>query len=102
MRSASSSVEPAVELKLRLADRGLDAGDAVVEERSVVPFGDEGDLVLEVGEAVVDRRGGEHENAGLDAFLDDAPHEAVVTGLAAFAGRLLLRKLWDSSMTTRS
>ena len=51
---------------------------------SAVSFalGHEGDLVLEIGQAVVDRRGREHEHAGLDALLDDAPHEAVVTGLA--------------------
>ena len=52
-------------------------------------LGDEGDLVLEVGEAVVDRRGREHEDAGLDALLDDAPHEAVVAGLAVVVGGLV-------------
>ena len=56
---------------------------------SVVPLGDEGDLVLEVGEPVVDRRGREHEDAGLDAFLDDAPHQPVIAGLAVVVGRLV-------------
>ena len=81
--------EPTVELELRLPDRGLDAGDAMVEQGGVVAFGDEGDLVFEVGEAVVDRRGGEHQDAGLDALLDDAPHEAVVTRLAVVVGGLV-------------
>ena len=52
-------------------------------------LGDEGDLVLEVGQAVVDRRGREHEHAGLDAFLDDPPHEAVVAGLAVIVRGLV-------------
>ena len=87
---------------LGLADRGLDAGDAVLGERRVVALGDEGDLVLQVGQAVVDRRGRQHQDAGLDAFLDDPSHQAVVAGLARPCGVVLLRKLWDSSMTTRS
>ena len=81
--------EPAIELKLRLANRCLDAGNAVVVQRRVVRLGDEGDLVLEVGEAVVDRRGRKHEDAGLHALLDDAPHEAVVAGLAVIVRGLV-------------
>ena len=84
--------ELAVELKLRLANRCLDAGNAVGVRSHIVRLGDEGDLVLEVGEAVVDRRGGEHEDARLDALLDNAPHEAVATGLAVIfpGGRLFI------------
>ena len=44
---------------------------------------------LQVGQAVVDRRGREHEHAGLDAFLDDPPHQAVVAGLAVLVGGLV-------------
>ena len=73
--------EPAVELKLRLPHGRFDAGDSVFDQRHVVAFGDEGDLVLEVGEPVVDRRGREHQNAGLDAFLDDPAHQTVVARL---------------------
>ena len=58
-------------------------------ERRVVALGHEGDLVLEVGQAVVDRRGRKHEHAGLHAFLDDAPHQAVVAGLAVVVRRLV-------------
>ncbi len=58
-------------------------------QRHIVRLGHEGDLVLEVRQAVVDRRGGEHEDAGLHALLDDAPHEAVVAGLAAIVRRLV-------------
>ncbi len=71
------------------------------EQRRVVAFGDEGDLVPQVGQPVVDRRGRKHQHAGLDPFLDDLAHQAVVAGLARLVRRLL-RKLWDSSMTTRS
>ena len=54
----------------------------MVVERHVVRLGDKGDLVLEIGQAVVDRRGGEHEHAGLHALLDDSPHQAVIARLA--------------------
>src|SRR5271165_419846 len=81
--------EPAVELKLRLANRCLDAGNAVGVQSHIVSLGDESDLVLQVGEAVVYRRGGEHEDAGLDALLDNAPHQAVVTSLAGIVRGLV-------------
>jgi hypothetical protein len=81
--------EPAIELKLRLANRCLDAGNAVGVQSHIVRLGDESDLVLEVGEAIIDRRGGEHEDAGLDALLDNAPHEAVVTSLAGIVRGLV-------------
>ena len=65
----------------------------MVEQGGVVALGDEGDLVAQVGQAVVDRRGREHEDAGLDAFLDDPPHQAVVAGLAAVAWRRLVAEV---------
>jgi hypothetical protein len=37
-------------------------------QRGVVALGDEGDLVAQVGQAVVDGRGRQHQHAGLDAF----------------------------------
>ena len=81
--------QPAVELKLGLPDGGFDAGDAVFNEGRVVTLGDEGDLVLEIGESVVDWGGREHEDPRFDAFLDDAPHEAIVAGFVLFVGRLV-------------
>ena len=63
--------------------------DTIVEQGRIVALGDEGDLVLQVGEPIVDRRGGEHQDAGLDALLDDPPHEAVVTSLAVVVGGLV-------------
>ena len=50
--------EPAVKLDLGFTDGCLDAGDAVIEERGVVPLRDKRDLVFQVGEAIVHRRGG--------------------------------------------
>jgi len=47
--------------------------------RAVSSAGDESDLILQVGESVVDRRGADPEHTGLHAFLDDA--EPVLTGL---------------------
>ena len=44
---------------------------------------------LQIGQPVVDRRGRQHEHAGLHAFLDDPPHQAVVAGLAVLVGRLV-------------
>ena len=61
----------------------------MVGESRVIRLGDEGDLVLEVGQAVVDRRGRKHEHAGLDAILDDAAHEPVVARLAVVVRRLV-------------
>src|ERR1039457_4607494 len=66
--------KPAVELKLGLADGGLDTGDALIEKCRVVALSDKGDLVFQVGEAVIDRRGGENQNAGLDAPFRSAEH----------------------------
>jgi hypothetical protein len=85
VRSASSEIEPAVELLLRQARGAVDAGDAVIEQRRVVALGDEGDLVAQVGQAVVDRRGREHQHAVLTPSLMIA-HQAVVAGLAALRG----------------
>ena len=48
---------------------------------------DEGDLVAEVGELVVDRGGGEQQHLGADTLPDDVLHEPLVTGAAdAFIG----------------
>ena len=81
--------QPAVELRLRLAGRGLDAGDAVLHQGSVIPLCDKGDLVAQVGQAIVDRRGRKHEHAGLDAFADDASHQAVVARFLALVRGLV-------------
>ena len=86
-------IEPAVELLLRQPRRAVDAGDAVLEQRRVVALGGEGDLVPQVGQAVVDRRGREHQHRGLDALLDDPAHQAVVAGLAALPWRPLVAEV---------
>ena len=44
--------EPAIELELRLADGGFNAGNALSCERRVVTLGDESDLIFS------DRQGG--------------------------------------------
>lgn len=46
--------EPTVEGLLRPSSRAVDAGNAVIEQRRVVALGDEGNLVAEVGQPVVD------------------------------------------------
>ena len=86
-------IEPAIELLLREPRGAVDAGDAVLEQRRVVALGDEGDLVAQVGQPVVHRRGREHQHARLDAFLDDLAHQAVVAGLAALSWRLLVAEV---------
>jgi hypothetical protein len=88
-RAFAPPSEPAVELLLRLRTVAFDAVDAVIGSAVSFALGDEGDLVLEIGEAVVDRRGREHQHAGLHAVLDDAPHEAVVARLAVLVRRLV-------------
>ena len=52
-------------------------------------LGDERNLILKIGEAVVNRRGRKHEDASLDALFDDAPHKTVVTGLAVIVRSLV-------------
>ena len=81
--------KPAIELKLRLPDRRFNACDAVTGKRRIVGFGHEGDLVLEIRQAVVDRRGREHQHTGLDSVFDDAAHEPVITCLASIVGRFV-------------
>ena len=75
-------IQPAVELLLRLARRASMLRDAVLQQGGIVALGDEGDLVAQVGQAVVDRRGREHQHPGFHPFLDDLPHQSVVAGLA--------------------
>ena len=61
----------------------------MIEERGIVALGDEGYLVAQVRQTVVDRRGGEHKDTRLDTFLDDAPHEAAVTSFTLTVRRLV-------------
>ena len=82
-------VEPAIELRLGLADRRLDAGDAMPDQRQIIAFGHEGDLVFEVGEPVIDRRRGQHQYLGFHARLDDPLHQVVVAGVAVLMRRLV-------------
>ena len=90
---------------LQLDDQRLETnkvGADVLQQSRVVPFGCKRDLVSQVRRPVVDRSGREHQNPRLNAFSDDPAHKAIVTRLAPWRGVFLLRKLGDSSMTTRS
>src|SRR5690606_8695994 len=81
--------QPTVELGLGFAGGRLDTGDAVLQQGGVIAFGDKGDLIAQVCKPVVDRRGRQHEDAGLDPFLDDPTHQAVVARLLALVCRLV-------------
>ncbi len=73
---------PLVEARLghlrHLGDRGYAVGLGQVR---VVALGDELDLVAQVQQAVVHRRGREHEHLGADALLDDVLDQAGVAVL---------------------
>jgi len=86
-------IEPAIELLLRPPGGVVDAGDALVQQRSVDALGGECDLIAQVGEPVVHRGGGQHQHARFDAGLDDAAHKPVVAGLAAVLGGLLVAEV---------
>jgi hypothetical protein len=86
-------VKPAVELSLRPTGRQLNAGNTVILQCRVVTLGDEGDLVAQVGQPVVDRRGREHQHPGFDPLLDDPAHQAVVARLGPLLGRLLVAEV---------
>ncbi len=87
--SGVGQVQPLVELGLGQADGGLDAGNALIDESPVVALGDEGDLVLEVGQPVVHRRGGEHQHPGPYPRLDDPLHEPFVAAFPLLVGGLV-------------
>ena len=86
-------VQPALELRLRLAGGLLDAGNAVLGQCAVVAFGDKGNLVFQIGQPVVDGRGRQHQHAGFDALFDDFAHQPVVARLDALAGRFFVAKV---------
>ena len=77
---------PGGEVGLGLGDGALDRRDAEAGlERGVgggvvddVGAGDEGDLVAQIGELVVDGRGGEQQHLRADAAGDDVLHEPLV------------------------
>ena len=54
---------------LSQAHSRLNAWDAVIDEGHIIAFGDKGDLVLEISEAIIDWGGGEHQNPGLYPLL---------------------------------
>ena len=85
--------EPLVEGGLGTAGGGVDAVDAMRRQGHVVALGDERDLVAQVGQAVVHGRGREHQDPGLDTFLDDSTHQAVVPGFLTLARRLLVAEV---------
>ena len=81
--------QPTVELLLRQACRAVDTGYAMIGQRGIVALGNEGDLVFQVGQSVVDRRCREHEHAGLDALLNDAAHQPIVARFLALVRGLV-------------
>ena len=80
-------VEPAVELLLGQSGGAVDTGNTMIDQGRIVPLGGEGNLIAQVGQAVVDRCGGQHEHPRLHALADDAAHQPVIARLASLAGR---------------
>ena len=74
--------EPAIELGLGFAGGSFDAGDAVVGQSQVIAFRGERDLVAEVRQSIVHRRGRQHQHASLHPLPDDLAHQTVVAGFA--------------------
>ena len=82
---------PDGEHPLRGGEGFLEAADADgFREGVVFVFGEEVELVAEVLEVVVDRRGGEQEDFGADAGFDDVVHEALIATLADDVAVLVL------------
>ena len=76
-------LRPDGERLLRGGERVLQAADADgILECGVLAFGEEVNLVAQVAQVVVDRRGGEQEDFGFDAALDDVVHQPLVAALA--------------------
>ena len=88
-----AKLEPVVELLLRTLRRAVDTGHAVIRQRRVVALGGEGDLVAQVGQAIVHGGGRQHENPRLHAVADDPLHEPVVPRLAVLTGRSLVAEV---------
>jgi len=96
MTFAGLLARPKRESFLRRRQRILQARNADgVLERGVLAFGQEVNLVAEIPQIVVDRRGGEQQDFRFDPALDDVVHEALVTAFAdeiavlvALAGRV--------------
>ena len=80
---------PCVECALRLPKDVLDAPRCVeaLVEVGRVPLVGEGELVLQVGKAVVDRRRREHEHLRPNTRADDALHEPLIAVLLCAAVR---------------
>ena len=70
--------KPAVELTLGDTDGRVDRGNAMVPQGGVVALSSEGDLVAKISQAIVHRRGRQHQHAGLHAAFEDLVHKAVV------------------------
>ena len=88
--------KPPIELRLRLADRSFDTGDAIGHEGHIISFSHECDLVLQVGKTVIDRCRRQHQNFGFHPGLDDPLHEMVVAAIA-----VLMRRLSSGNYATR-
>ena len=76
------SFEPFIETGLGLLQGVGDVSNAMLLQGVVIPFGDKKNLVLQVVQAVVDRRGREHQHFGFDPGADDVIHHARVTSVS--------------------
>ena len=65
----------------------------MINQCRVVPLGGKGDLITQVGQAVVDRCSGQHEHPRFHALPDDLAHQPIVACLAALAGRALVAEV---------
>jgi hypothetical protein len=77
-----------VEGCLSLAEDFVDVllGAELCVEVFRVAFVGQGQLIPQVVEAVVDRRGREHQHLGLDALFDDGIHQLLVARLVVLEG----------------
>ena len=86
-------IEPAVELLLCQPRRSVDAADTVCDQRRIVALGRKGDLVAQIGQAIIHRSGREHKHPRPDPLADNFAHQPVVARLATGLRRLLIAEV---------
>ena len=74
---------PGVERRLCTPEYLVDVllGAQLVAKQPCIAFISQGQLVAQIVEPVVDRRGGQHQHLGFDALLDDGIHQLLVARL---------------------